>query len=93
MGALASAARAAARTFLLPPLAAGCIGDFFLGGASAGIRSRVHWLSRVAVRHAKWIGLTVRIHGEVPRDGLIVSNHVSYLDIVALSAAARCAFV
>ena len=89
----AGAARTAMRTLLLPPLAAGCFGDLLLSGAKRSIRDRVHWLSRAAVRHAKWMGVKIRVHGDIPRGGLIVANHVSYVDIVALSAVARCAFV
>lgn len=81
------------RSLLLPPLAAGCLGDFLLSGAKRSIRERVQWLSRSAVRHAKWMGVRSNVHGEIPSAGLIVANHVSYVDIVALSAVARCAFV
>ena len=93
MATLAAAARTAMRTLLLPPLAAGCLGEFLLGGVRGSTHDRVHWLSRVAVRHAKWLGVRIRVHGEIPRGGLIVANHVSYVDIVALSAVAACAFV
>ena len=89
----AAAARATARTMLLPPLAAGCLADYVRSGAGADLPARVTWLQRTALRHAKWIGLKIRIHGDVPSTGLIVANHVSYLDIVALSSVAGCAFV
>ena len=91
--AAAAAVRATMRTMLLPPLAAGCLGDFIFSGARRSLPGRVDWLRRSSLRHAKWIGLQIRVHGEVPRAGLIVANHVSYLDIVALSSVARCAFV
>jgi 1-acyl-sn-glycerol-3-phosphate acyltransferase len=87
------AARSAIRSLLLPPLAAGCLGDFLLSGASRSIRDRVRWLARASKRHAKWMGVRINVHGEIPRGGLIVANHVSYVDIVALSAVATCAFV
>ena len=93
MGTASAAARSAMRSLLLPPLAAGCLGDFLLSGAKRSLHDRIHWLHRSSVRHAKWIGVRIRIHGEIPRGGLIVANHVSYLDIVALSAVATCAFV
>lgn len=93
MATAAEAVRAAMRTMLLPPLAAGCLGDFLLSGARGSLRDRVAWMRRSALRHAKWFGLQIRVHGEVPHAGLIVANHVSYLDIVALSSVARCAFV
>ena len=89
----AAAVRATMRTMLLPALAAGCLGDFLLSGACGSLRDRVAWLRRSALRHAKWIGLKIRVHGEPPCSGLIVANHVSYLDIVALSTVASCAFV
>ena len=93
MGTAAGAARTAMRSLLLPPLAAGCFGDFLLSGARRSICDRVRWLSRSAVRHAKWMGVQIKVHGKIPSGGLIVANHVSYVDIVALSAVATCAFV
>jgi 1-acyl-sn-glycerol-3-phosphate acyltransferase len=93
MGAAAGAARTAMRTLLLAPLAAGCLADFLLSGASRSIRDRVRWLARASARHAKWMGVRINVHGEIPHGGLIVANHVSYVDIVALSAVATCAFV
>ena len=93
MGIVSGTVRTTMRALLLPPLAVGCLGDLFFSGAGKSILARVRWLQRVALRHAKWIGLRIRVHGEIPHTGLIVANHVSYLDIVALSAVARCAFV
>ena len=93
MGTAADVARTAMRSLLLLPLSVASFGDFFLSGARRSIRDRVHWLSRGAVRHAKWMGIRINVHGEIPTGGLIVANHVSYVDIVALSAVARCAFV
>ncbi len=93
MGTAESAARTTIRTLLLPPLAGVCLGDFLLYGAGQSIRDRVAWLSRTAVRHAKWMGVRINLHGDIPTRGLIVANHVSYVDIVALSAVTGCAFV
>lgn len=70
-----------------------CWLDFVSSGARGTMRQRVDWLHRVAVRHAKWLGLRVRVHGQIPQAGLIVSNHLGYLDIVGLSAAGAFAFV
>ncbi len=93
MATAADAARAAVRSLLLPPLVAGCLADFFFSGAHKSIRARVQWLSRASARHAKWMGVRINVRGEIPRGGLIVANHVSYVDIVALSSVAKCAFV
>jgi lyso-ornithine lipid O-acyltransferase len=93
MASLIGAARAAARFGIFPALSAACVSDYFSSQASANLRSRVDWLSRASRRHAKWMGLDIRVFGEVPTGGLIVANHVSYLDIVGLSVVAGCAFV
>ncbi len=39
------------------------------------------------------IGLHLLYQGTPPRQGMIVSNHLSYLDILAYSAVAPCIFV
>ena len=93
MATAAAAVRATVRTMLLPPLAAGCLADYLCNGAPDDLPGRVAWLQRASRRHVKWIGVKIRIHGDVPHTGLIVANHVSYLDIVALSSVVRCAFV
>ena len=93
MDTVAGAARTAMRLALFPPLVAASLADFFLSGARRSIHDRVRWMSHGSARHAKWMGVRIRVHGEIPRGGLIVANHVSYVDIVALSAVAACAFV
>ena len=93
MSGLASVARAALRAIVYPPLAAVCFADYAFSRARGSARRRVDWLRRTSIRHAKWLGFHIRVHGEIPRNGLIVSNHVGYLDIIALSVAATSAFV
>ena len=39
------------------------------------------------------MGIECRVHGDVPTHGLIVSNHLSYLDIVIYGAITPCFFV
>ena len=39
------------------------------------------------------LGIQLTVEGAVPTHGLVVSNHLSYLDIVILSAAMPCFFV
>jgi len=55
--------------------------------------ARAAWLSRSAQRHLKIFGYTADISGPIPRRGLLISNHLSYLDILALCAAAPAVFV
>jgi 1-acyl-sn-glycerol-3-phosphate acyltransferase len=54
---------------------------------------RAAWLSRSSRRHLKIFGYTAAISGEIPRRGLLMCNHLSYLDILAISAATPAVFV
>jgi len=51
------------------------------------------WLHESCARTLRAIELQVDVTGELPARGLIVSNHLSYLDIVVLSTAVPCVFV
>ncbi len=55
--------------------------------------ARAAWLSRASRRHLKIFGYSATLSGPVPRGGLLVSNHLSYLDILALSATMPAVFV
>ena len=55
--------------------------------------SRVRWLHRWC-RVACWVlGINVQASGQLPRSGLLVSNHLSYLDIIVISSLTPCVFV
>jgi 1-acyl-sn-glycerol-3-phosphate acyltransferase len=54
---------------------------------------RAEWLQRVCARALRRVGVAVRHEGEPPREGLIVANHLSYADILALSSIMPCAFI
>lgn len=56
-------------------------------------RARAVWLHRLCFRVAKITGIRIEIAGTIPARGLVVANHLSYLDIILLSAVARAAFV
>ncbi len=51
------------------------------------------WLHEVCVQGLEAIRLQLTVRGIPPTQGLIVSNHLSYLDILCYSAAAPCVFV
>lgn len=54
---------------------------------------RACWL-QLCCRHVlASLGIRTRVVGTPPGNGLVVSNHLSYLDILIYSAAMRCAFV
>ncbi len=93
MSKLHAISRGLLRGCIFPALSAGCFLDYAFSGAGASLGGRVAWLQRTALRHARWFNILIRVHGPVPAHGLIVANHISYLDIIGLSAGVRCAFV
>ena len=55
--------------------------------------ARANWLNFCCQRHLRIFGCTRQVTGEVPTSGLLVSNHLSYLDILTLCASAPLVFV
>ncbi len=55
--------------------------------------ARALWLHRWSRLACRLLGLRLTIEGALPRAGFLVSNHLSYLDIIALSALQPCVFV
>ncbi len=51
------------------------------------------WLNETCARGLRSIDVQLSVEGRRPQRGLIVSNHVSYLDILAYSAAVPCVFI
>jgi 1-acyl-sn-glycerol-3-phosphate acyltransferase len=61
--------------------------------ASHRRRAASQWLQRTA-QGCRWIlGLGIQCHGQIPDTGLLVANHLSYLDIIMLAALRPCVFV
>jgi len=56
-------------------------------------RWRALWLQRCSRIISRLIGLELHHRGTPPSSGMIVSNHLSYLDILAYSALVPCVFV
>ncbi len=87
--------RALRRAVALAFALAGCILSYW----SMRIRGRLSlvdraaWLHGAACRVLRAFGIRPIAHGPVPTLGLVVSNHLSYLDIVILSAVMPCFFV
>ena len=57
------------------------------------LEERAVWLQKACVGVLKSLGITWRFEGQPPRSGLVVSNHLSYLDIPIISATMPCFFV
>jgi len=62
-------------------------------GSAHEAEDRVDWLHRLCAKLVGMLGVRAEIVGEIPQSGLIVANHLSYLDIIILSGLARTAFV
>ena len=71
--------------------------NYFLTAARAPKASqrleRAAWLSRSSRRHLKIFGYSATVSGDVPKNGLLICNHLSYLDILAISAVTPAVFV
>jgi 1-acyl-sn-glycerol-3-phosphate acyltransferase len=55
--------------------------------------ARAAWLQQTASRLLPVFGIRPEVRGEIPAGGLLVCNHLSYLDILVLAALAPCVFV
>lgn len=57
------------------------------------MRQRAVWVQRTCRGILKGAGIRYSVEGAPPTYGLVVSNHLSYLDVLILSAAMPCFFV
>ncbi|MBS1820619.1 MAG: 1-acyl-sn-glycerol-3-phosphate acyltransferase [Acidobacteria bacterium] len=55
--------------------------------------ARADWLHRFAASAVRGLGIVIDLHGSFPERGAVISNHLSYLDIVILAALHPCVFV
>ena len=60
---------------------------------SRRLHARAAWLRRWSRFACRVVGIRVTTRGSVPRSGLLVCNHLSYLDVIVLSSAQPCVFV
>lgn len=57
------------------------------------ILARAVWLHRWCSIGCRILGIRLALRGLIPRAGLLVCNHLSYLDILVLSSIRPCVFV
>lgn len=55
--------------------------------------ARALWLQRIARRVGRIFNLKIQAGGDIPANGLLISNHVSYVDILVLVSLAPAMFV
>jgi lyso-ornithine lipid O-acyltransferase len=61
--------------------------------APTTLERRALWLQKAARSVLKCLDVETHVEGQPPACGLVVSNHLSYLDIIIFSAAMPCFFV
>ena len=54
---------------------------------------RAEWLHHFCLRAIRWMGFAVRSQGPFPERGVVIANHLGYLDVVAFAALHRCVFI
>lgn len=54
---------------------------------------RAQWLHRWSKECLRALNITVEVNGTPPSSGLLVCNHLSYIDVLVLSSAGSCVFV
>jgi 1-acyl-sn-glycerol-3-phosphate acyltransferase len=54
------------------------------------LERRARWLQATTRGILAGLGINFEVDGQLPGCGLIVSNHLSYLDILLISAATPC---
>jgi lyso-ornithine lipid O-acyltransferase len=72
-----------------------CVADYWVHrmGGSLTLVQRAQWLHRSCRRVLHAFGIQVTVHGAAPAAGLVVANHLSYLDILILGKGMPCFFV
>jgi 1-acyl-sn-glycerol-3-phosphate acyltransferase len=57
------------------------------------LERRAQWLHESGVFVMRFMGIGLKVNGNPPKSGLIVSNHLSYLDILVFGTALPCYLV
>ena len=57
------------------------------------LEKRALWVQQTCLSILKGVGIGYRVEGTPPTHGLVVANHLSYLDILIFSGAMPCFFV
>lgn len=74
-------------------------GMFVVAGTELAVRrpatreERADWLHRFCARAMRRLGIEISVSGTFPMRGAVISNHVSYVDIVVFAALHPCVFV
>jgi 1-acyl-sn-glycerol-3-phosphate acyltransferase len=67
--------------------------EWVFKGFRLDLESRARWLQRHARRTIRFLEIGIETTGSAPSRGFLICNHLTYLDIVVLSAITPCVFV
>ena len=56
-------------------------------------QARAEWLHRYCAKAVRRFGIAIEVVGRFPERGAVISNHLSYLDIIVYAAIHPCVFV
>jgi len=89
--------RAFGRVLMLVGIEVWAVLDYFFQvvwvPAAQKRRARAAWMQRQAKRHLRLFSFSVELTGPLPQSGLLVSNHLSYLDIILIGSLTPAVFV
>jgi lyso-ornithine lipid O-acyltransferase len=75
------------------------VGMFVVAGTELAVKrpstreDRADWLHRFCARALRGMGIEISVIGRFPERGAVISNHLSYVDIVVFAALHPCVFV
>jgi 1-acyl-sn-glycerol-3-phosphate acyltransferase len=75
------------------------VGMFVVAGTELAVKrpatreQRADWLHRFCARAMRGMGIEINVVGKFPECGAVISNHLSYVDIVVFAALHPCVFV
>lgn len=63
------------------------------GALTSPAKNPPRWLHKISRACAKALRISINVHGNLPECGLLVANHLGYLDILAIGSIFPCRFV
>jgi 1-acyl-sn-glycerol-3-phosphate acyltransferase len=68
-------------------------GDYLLFARRRGLEARLAWMQRMCRRFLRLLNGRLAVHGPVPTRGLVVCNHLGYVDVLVIGAVCPAVFV
>jgi 1-acyl-sn-glycerol-3-phosphate acyltransferase len=79
--------------WILVRAAADFVINLWLRGKASSFKARSEWLQRWSAQILRCVNVQVSRLGELPKEGVLACNHLSYLDVMVLAAGQPMVFV